>query len=413
MNILIVSAWCPFPADNGSRLRAYNIIKHLAAQGHQLTLIALGQDDSDPFSAELGLAPFCAGGARIFPSRFFQKGTLKAWLGFFSPKPRMLLDTWQPDAAREIRAQCRSKKHDIVLALQLGIAHYIPADTPIPCVLDEVEVSTYVQPWESAHFGPAKWRMGLMVAKFRRHVRSLAPRFAHWTTVSYDEQQAIVNLVGQNTDLALSVVPNGVDLAYNGYEPGAPYDPDTLIYNGALSFYANREAVEWFAQDILPRVQAQRSKARLLVTGRTDSVRPEDSLRQNPSVCLTGYLADMRPTLHGVAACVVPLRQGGGTRLKILEAMALGTPVVTTSRGAEGLEATPGRELLIADTPADFASATLRLMTEPGLRRQIAVQARVLVEERYGWAALCSALEQTLSSLTAAEINKTQEPSCR
>ncbi len=404
MNILVVSAWCPFPADNGSRLRAYHLIKQLAAQGHRLTLIAFGQDDSDLDAAQSGLAPLCAGGVRLFPSRFFQPGTLKAWLGFFSPKPRMLLDTWQPQAAREIRAQCHSGKYDVVLALQLGVAHYIPADTPVPCVLEEVEVSSFVRAWREETSLRKRLRIGLMIAKFQAHVASLAPRFALWTAVSDDERQAIFRLVGAKAGVSVAVVPNGVDLAYNAYEPDAPYDADTLVYNGALSFYANKEAVDWFAQDILPRIRAERPAAGLKVTGRTDSVPDDDPLRRDPSVTLTGYLDDIRPAVRGAAVCVVPLRQGGGTRLKILEAMALGTPVVVTRHGAEGIAATPGDDVLIADTPDEFAQATLRLMTDPQLRRRLAQNGRALVEARYGWQAIGTRLGASLAAVEKERV---------
>lgn len=398
MNILIVSAWCPFPADNGSRLRAFHLITQLARQGHRLTLIAMGQDDSDLERAQAGLAPLCAGGVTLFPSRFFRPGTLKSRLGYFSPKPRMLLDTWQPEAAREIARQCHDGPHDVVLALELGIAHYIPSDTPRPCILDQVEVSSFVRPLAEETSLRRRLRMGLMVAKFRAHVASLAPRFALWTTVSEDERQAIQRLVGKQVTMPLEILPNGVDLDYNKADLGAAYDPDALVYNGALSFYANREAVEYFAADVLPLVHEQRPGAFLSVTGRHEALGPDDPLRCSAGVRLTGYLDDIRPTVRGAAACVVPLRQGGGTRLKILEAMALGTPVVATRRGAEGIDCSPGEDILLADTAPELAQATLALMTDPALRRRIGAGGRRLVEAHYGWDRIGERLATLLES---------------
>jgi glycosyltransferase involved in cell wall biosynthesis len=112
---------------------------------------------------------------------------------------------------------------------------------------------------------------------------------------------------------------------------------------------------------------------------------PVDRLPANDGLVLTGYLDDVRPTVARSWACVVPLRVGGGTRLKVLEAMALGTPVVSTSKGAEGLEVTSGEDILIADEPADFADATLRLLDDPALRAELAANGRRLVRGRYGW----------------------------
>lgn len=401
MNILVVSAWCPYPADNGSRLRAYNLIRELAGQGHALTLIALGQDDSDLAAAQEPLEQLCTGGVTLFPSRFFQSGTWRAKLGFFSPKPRMLLDTFQPDAARAIAKECRSAGYDVILALEVGVAHYIPAQAAAPCVLDQVEVSSFVREARETASLRKRLRLGLMVAKFRAHVASLAPRFAYWTAVSALERDAIIHLIGPRAAPIIHVLPNGVDLEHNA--PGAQnnYDPNAVIYNGALSFYANRQAVEHFANDILPLVQRKRPQAHLLVTGKTDTLAPDDPLRRHPSVTLTGYVQDIRPVVQSAAVCVVPLRQGGGTRLKILEAMALGVPVVATPQAAEGIEAVSGEHLVVADTPQAFADATLRLMDSPEERARVGRGGRGLVEAQYGWRALGTQLAHILQGQAA------------
>ncbi len=401
MKVLVVSAWCPYPADNGSRLRAYNLIRELSAQGHALSLIALGQDDSDLAGAQAPLEKLCTGGVTLFPSRFFQSGTWRARLGFFSPKPRMLLDTFQPDAARAINRECRSPGYDAILALEFGIAHYIPADAAAPCVLDQVEVSSFVREARESASLKKRLRLGLMVAKFRAHVASLAPRFKSWTAVSAPERDAILRLIGPRAAPAIDVLPNGVDLDYNFPSLENKYDPNAVIYNGALSFYANRQAVEHFVRDILPLIQRKRPNAHLLVTGRTDTLAPDDPLRGHPAVSLTGYVQDIRPVVQGACACVVPLRQGGGTRLKILEAMALGVPVVATPCAAEGIDAVSGEHMVIADAPQEFADAVLRLMDSAEERARIAQGGRRLVETQYGWRALGAQLAQILQGHAA------------
>lgn len=400
MKILIVSAWCPFPADNGSRLRAYNLIKQLARRGNRISLVALGQDDSDFAAAKEGLAPFCEGGIALFPSRFFRPGTIKALLGYFSPKPRMLMDTWCADAAAEIGRQCGTGAFDVTLAMQLGAAHYIPENLPVPCVLDEVEVSSLLSANPNYSWS-RRLRHSLMAAKFRAHVAALAPRYAVWTTVSDAECEAISALAGFSGP-PITVLPNGVDLIRNSFDSAAHYESNQLIYNGALSFYANREAVEYFLGDILPIIKAERPHAHLVVTGRADSLASNDPLRQNDSLRLTGYLDDMRPAVRGAAVCVVPLRQGGGTRLKILEAMALGTPVVATSLGASGLGARDGDEILIADRPTDFAQAVMLLMTDAAARKRITRNARAFVEAHYGWDEIGEKLSDLLAEVSAS-----------
>lgn len=399
MKLLVVSFWCPYPADNGSRLRAYHLLRELSRRGHEIRLLALAQEDSDLAAARAGLSPLCLRGVELFASRFFRPGTAKALLGFFSPRPRHLLDTHQEEAARSIARECRSGDHDLALALELGVAHYLPPGAGTPLVLDQLEVSRFVKDAHEARSPQARLRRGLTLAKLRLHLRTLARQYALWTAVSEAEAREIRTLVGP-TAPPIRVLPNGVDLDGNSHDPAAPYDPEGLVYNGALGFSANEDAVRWFAEAILPIIHRERPGARLRVTGRSDRLPADDPLRHQAGIELTGYLDDVRPAVRGAAVCVAPLRQGGGTRLKILEAMALGTPVVATTRGAEGIAAEDGRTILIADTAAEFAAAALRLMGDAALRAQIGAAARRLVESQYGWGAIGAGLEASLMSLT-------------
>ena len=408
MKLLMLSSWCPYPPDNGSRLRIYHLTRELARRGHEIKMLALGQEDSDRAAARAGLSPLCALGVEVFPSRFFRPGTAKALLGFLSPRPRHLLDTHQAEAAQAIARECRSGEYDAVLAMELGVAHYVPRDTRTPCLLDQIEVSGFLKTVREADTARARLRRGLTLTKVRTHVASLGRQYALWTPVSEAEAQAVRELIGSSAP-PLQVLPNGVDLDGNAFDPAAPYDPEGLIYNGALSFSANLDAVRWFTKAILPIIQQERPAARLRVTGRDGSLPSDDPLRRQSGVELTGYLDDVRPAVRGAAVCVAPLRQGQGTRLKILEAMALGTPVVATARGAEGIAATPGQEILVADEPAEFAAATLRLMSDRTLRARIGAAGRRLVERRYGWGALGAQLESALASLIGME----NQPSCQ
>jgi polysaccharide biosynthesis protein PslH len=179
------------------------------------------------------------------------------------------------------------------------------------------------------------------------------------------------------------VVPNGVDCDRN--RPGlAPGEPQRLVYNGALTYQANYDAVKYFLAEIYPLIRKAQPDVTLAVTGSTQGVNLAD-LALSDGVKLTGYLDDVRPVVAGSRVCVVPLQEGGGTRLKILEAMALGTPIVSTSKGAEGIEARHGEHLLLADDAASFAECTLSLLRDTDLRQRLAVNARRLVEERYDW----------------------------
>jgi glycosyltransferase involved in cell wall biosynthesis len=181
----------------------------------------------------------------------------------------------------------------------------------------------------------------------------------------------------------IEVVPNGVDCHRN--RPGlAQPAANTLVFNGALTYSANYDAIEFFLADILPLVRLQEPELSLTITGSTSGV-DLAGLPLDDSVRFSGYVEDVRPLVAGAWACIAPIRQGAGTRLKILEAMALGTPVVATAKGAEGLDVTPGGDILLAEGPAEFANQLVRLLHDPGLRGHLAGNARRLVEERYDW----------------------------
>jgi glycosyltransferase involved in cell wall biosynthesis len=179
------------------------------------------------------------------------------------------------------------------------------------------------------------------------------------------------------------MVPNGVDTRHNRLGIAAP-EPNTLVYSGAITYHPNYDAVEYFLRAIFPLVNLEEGEAILRVTGGTGHTKVEPLARYG-HVEFTGHLADIRPTVAGSWASVVPLRIGGGTRLKILESMALGTPVVSTSKGVEGLDVVPEQHLLIADSPGEFATQTVRLLRDPGLRDSLSTHARQHMEEQYDW----------------------------
>ena len=198
----------------------------------------------------------------------------------------------------------------------------------------------------------------------------------------------------------MQIIPNGVDVdAYAG-EFG-PQDPASIIFSGSVGYEANFSALAFFLKDIYPRIEVQFPGVRMKITGKAD---PEkiSHLPAFRGVEFTGYLQDVRPAIATSTVSVVPLLQGGGTRLKILEAMALGTAVVSTRKGAEGLDVKSGIHLLLADTPEDFAQAVLRILQDEPLRQFLTENAYQLVKEHYTWDSIGrvfhSFLEQTKRS---------------
>jgi glycosyltransferase involved in cell wall biosynthesis len=215
----------------------------------------------------------------------------------------------------------------------------------------------------------------------RRTETRYIPRFDCCLTVSRAQSALVTRLL---PSVRPAVVENGVDCA--ALRP-LPHGGAALLFAGVMDYPPNADAAVFFCRSIMPLVRPLIPDAKLLIVGHS----PPSQVRRlagEPGVTVAGYVEDLIPWYSQAAVTVVPLRAGGGTRLKILESMALGRPVVSTTIGCEGLEVEHNRHILIADTPERFAGCVTRLLLDPALRDRIAAEARRLVEERYNWPAI-------------------------
>jgi glycosyltransferase involved in cell wall biosynthesis len=300
---------------------------------------------------------------------------------FASPIP---LAFWPSRILQNTVNELAKASWDAVVAIQVPVARYALQLPKVPRVLD-VDTALSYQMWEryKAEASPlrrlqawASWQ------KARRYESWILRRYGACTVVSDTEVEHLRALV-MDTDCQVEVCPNGVDCDH--YQPGLALPvKSTLVYNGALTYSANYDAVAYFLERIYSTVRHLVPEATLTITGSTSGV-DLSSLPLDESVRLSGYVEDVRPLVSQSWACVTPIRKGGGTRLKILEAMALGTPVISTSKGAEGLDVTPEQHILIADNPEQFAAQVVRLLRDPDLRRRLSRHARNLVEKYYDW----------------------------
>lgn len=380
MKILFISRWFPYPPDNGSKIRVFNLIKQLAPW-HQVDLISFASEKIQPehldfmlrFCRQIETIPYCP----------FRPGSWKAISGLFSHQPRSVVDTYSPDVKHCVVESYRRENYDLIIVSQLEMAAYAVNLQGVVKIYEEIELTTFHEQFVRQTSLLKKFRGGLTWWKLVHYTRRLLNAFDGCTVVSQEERGRVLQIApGYQT---VEVIPNGVDVARYATDFGPP-EADTLIYSGALTYSANFDAVNYFLYEIWPLIQAKRPGVKLLITGKLDGVPLERlPITPNNGVVLTGYLDDIRPTLARSWVNVVPLRLGGGTRLKILESLAIGTPVVSTCKGAEGLQLEPGRDLLIADTPADFAAAVLSLLQNPDLRETLSSNGRQTVTARYDW----------------------------
>ena len=394
MNILFLTAWCPYPADNGSKQRIYHLLRGLS-QRHTVDLVSFCPEGDTGVKAA-HLHTFCRE-VHLLPATPFARRTTGRLAGLFALQPRSLVADHSPAMAALVARQAALGRYDVLVASQLHMLPYALEARGCPVVLEELELAVLYDQVRLAPTPARRLRAGLTWWKTRTYISRALRRCAGFSVVSAAEEALVAAFAPHR--LPRVVVPNGVDVAGCTGPWPAP-EANSLIYPGALSYDANFDAVGHFLQAILPQIRHERPTVRLRVTGRAT---PEQIRALPPAdgVEFTGYLDDVRPAVAGAWAEVVPLRKGGGTRLKVLEALALGTPVVATAKGIEGLDLRAGHEVLVADTPAAFAATTLRLLASPTLRHELAEHGRRAVA-RYDWAQSVGRLEDLLAQALAA-----------
>jgi len=373
MDILFLSQWLPYPTNNGSKLRIYNLLCGLAHR-HRVTLLSFA-DECELNSVPAELSAICRE-VQILPRQKFDPHSSRSRLGFFSQTPRSLYATYSQEMERRIKQSMSSTSYDLVIASQLAMASYMPFLPKLPALFEEAELGLYYDQFMNASSSRARLRYALTWAKQSHYLNFLLRHFSACTVVSERERALLLSCVSEKH--MVEVVPNFVNLcAYKRVQPSP--EPNTLIFTGSLGYFANHDAMVWFLQEIFPRIRASVPESQLIITGDHGDL----PLPPAENVIRKGLVGDVASLIASAGVSLVPIRQGGGTRLKILEAMALRTPVVATTKGVEGLEVQHGKHLLIADTPEDFARQTIRLLNEPELRRCLKEHAYRLVAERY------------------------------
>jgi len=393
MRILFISRWFPYPPDNGSKNRVYHLLKSLA-DSHQVDLISFASEEvTDAQFVEI--RRYCRS-VEVVQYRPFRTNRWKAMLGFFSDAPRSVIDTHSEKMGRLVEKAVYKRNYNLIIASQIDMISYAVAVPSIPKVLEEIELTVLYERFVKQTHPVKRLRSAMTWWKLSRYVARLMHRFNGCTVASENERALLSQIL---TVPNICVVPNGVDMRQPLTGRGSP-QPNTLIYAGSLTYDANFDAVNYFLREILPQIRTECPSVRLFVTGGLEGV-PLERLPNSDSLVFTGYVDDVRPLVASSWASVAPLRIGGGTRVKILESLAVGTPIVATSKGAEGLELTPGRDLLIADTPSDFAHATVRLLRDADLRTTLSQNGRQAVEARYDWTQIGQQFVQFVEAVAA------------
>lgn len=384
MHILFITTRLPEPPQSGDRLRALQQLR-LLSRRHRITLLTSGRVGPLPDRARETLMPYCEDIVRV--PLTWRDRALGLLRGLFSDLPFQV--SLQGCARmRDTLARLLATNRFDLLHLQLArSALNVPYPLPVPSVLDFIDaLSANMEERARIDQGPRRWLARIEGARIHRYERRLCGIWDQLTVVAEADRDAI----GPFPNLRLN--GNGVALEEFPFvvEGRAAH---TLLFTGNLGYFANIDALLWFTHEVLPLVKAHRPDIRLSLVG----ARPHPSLlaltRQDAAIEVHGEVAHMHPYLAEAAVAIAPLRAGTGQSLKILEAMATGTPLVATPCAVRGIAVEPGRHLSLASQPADFAAQILDVLANPGQARQRAARARALVEAEYTWERSIAGLE--------------------
>lgn len=395
MRILWLKSDLLLPLDKGGKLRTWHLMRHLARR-HDITYLAFTDPDTRPEHVD-GMHEVARQVVTV-PRRDPAKGSV----GFYVDVARRLFDPL-PYAVGKYRSAAYRAALQQLLATQsfdLIVCDFLPplVNLPdrLPCqaVLFTHNVESDI--WRR-HADNAPSAVALLYRQqWRRMLRFEAAalrRFAGVLAVSDTDRDTFARLYPGAARVAIDVIATGVDTEF--FTPAA-VDPASrsIVFTGSMDWLPNEDAMRYFCHEVLPLVHAEEPDATLTIVGRTPT--PQVQKLAGPFVTVTGRVDDVRPYLASAAVFVVPLRIGGGTRLKIFEAMAMGKAVVSTTIGAEGLPVTDGHDICLADDAPALASAIVRLLRDLPARQAMAQAARALVVERHDWAAVARDLETSL-----------------
>ncbi len=404
MRLLLLTPQLPYPPHQGTSLRNFNLIAQLAKQ-HRVCLLAFLEPDQSLDNAG-PLPDMCEWIDTVpVPKR---SSTLRLRQMLTTRRPDMAWRLWSPAFRDRLAMRLAETPFDVVQIEAIELAPYLPTihhtqgqmAKPRPLIVYEDHNAEWVlqkracladlrtpRRWAAATYSFVQWM------RLKRYEANACRRADRVVAMSEADRDAILAIA---PEVPITIVPNGVDLdEYTDYD--GPIQPFDLVFTGKMDFRPNVDAMLWFGREVWPLIRRHRPQVNLAIVGQRPHPRLAP-LRELAGVTITGWVADVRPYIAGATVYVAPLRVGGGTRLKLLQAMAMEAAIAATSLGAEGFPVTHGRELLLADTPASFAQAVLGLLDDPEQRTQLGTAARRFVETTYGWDALVPKLEALYDS---------------
>lgn len=393
MKILFLTQRVPYPPNKGDKLRSFNEIKFLSKK-HQISLVCLTDNKKDIDHAH-ELSPYCHSINIVFLSKIQSK--VQSLLALVSSKPLSLSYFYSRELKAIVDLKLREECYDVIFIYCSSMAQYVEHVQNIPKVIDLVDIDSEKWRQYSTHASfPMKYLYRLEGFRLRKYEVLLARTFQHCFFVSEKEADDFRKVVCRCP--TVTPILNGVDSELFRPSP-EPYDPHSLVFTGAMDYFANVEAVLYFVREILPLIQNIVPNVKFYVVGSNPTKEIVVLPKTYPSVIVTGYVDSVQPYVANSAVFVAPMRIARGVQNKILESMAMGVPVVTTSLGFEGITAILNKDIFVADLPKCFANQVIQLMQDYNLRRTISEESRKTVVNFYDWKTNLEKLEQILNNV--------------
>jgi glycosyltransferase involved in cell wall biosynthesis len=410
LNILFVCPYTPTPI----RTRPYNLIRALVRRGHSLTLATLWETEAE-FHA---LAELESSGMRVISAPLTKRRVgINAAMALAAGLPLQSMYCWQPALARQIDARVLDARapFDLVHVEHLRGAKYglelkRRVTPPIQIVWDSVDCISYLfeQAAQNSQDLFGRWVTRFELGRTRRHESWLVRQFNQTLVTAEQDREAFAALECNahpltNQSVRITVLRNGVDLEY--FAPTcAPRNSQTLVFSGKLSYHANVTAALYLLDEIMPRVWQAVPEARAQIVGYKPPRKLLQAQQKNPDrVSIIGSVPDLRPYLAAATVAVAPILYGTGIQNKVLEAMAMGTPVVATPKAVAALSATRDEDFLLGKDADAFARQIVRTLTDPGLAARIGQGGRRFVESQHDWARIAEQLESIYTEMISSD----------
>jgi len=409
MRILWLKTELLHPVDKGGKIRTYHMLKELK-RDHEITYLTL--DDGTDAQTRESAKEYCHELVCVphHPRQKFTPGFYaELGLNFFSSLPYAIAKYHSPEMRARINELTSNKVYDVVVCDFLAPAANVPRDLPCPAVLFQHNVEAVI--WKrhyEVQANPLKksylywqWR------KMKAFEGMMCRRFDCVIAVSREDTELMQR---EYNVTSIDDVPTGVDVEFFRPRSSDKGKLRNLVFTGSMDWLPNEDAIQYFTTQIMPLIKNKLPDVTLTVVGRNPYPALLELSQRDSSIFVTGRVEDVRPYMERAAAYVVPLRIGGGTRLKIFEAMAMEKAIVSTTVGAEGLPVHHEADLLLADTPEDFAAAVVRVLADQEFADRLGRCSARLVREQFGWDRVARRFAAICESIPVTRLSSVDEP---